>query len=209
MTHRGTVTQYLFRRATPADSPAIHRLRGQFVEELNAPKGALEADFSRSELMLVEALEGTTRQAVGMIGLVHASSEPFIFERLIPDVWQRLDLPTLTGCFDLRREDLVELDWGYVEKPYRGKQLALLLLAGCLLHAHRRGYPVSVGIANTALMARLPGGIFRGTGLMSQVAGVPYELGALWPGQSAAVMADVVQAACTLDSKRAWHLDVS
>lgn len=209
MIHEGTVTQYIFRRATPADRPAIQRMRGLFFAELNAPLGVLEADLKRSEFMLVDALEAGARQAVGMIGLVHASREPFIFERLFPDVWQRLELPTLTGRFDLRREDLVEMDWGYVEKPHRGKQLALLLLAGCLLHAHRRGYPVSVGVANTALMSRLPGGVFHGTGLVSQLAGVPYELGALWPGQSAPLMADVVQATCASNHELAWHLDVS
>lgn len=203
------MTQYLFRRATPADRPAIQRLRNLFVAEMTPLLGALEADLTRSEFMLVEALEPGSRQAVGMIGLVHASREPFIFERLIPDVWQRMDLPTLTGRVDLRREDLVEMDWGYVEKPHRGQHLALLLLAGCLLHAHRRGYPVGVGIANTALMSRLPGGVFRGTGLVSQLAGGPYELGTLWPRQSAPLMADVVQATCASDSQLAWHLDVS
>jgi hypothetical protein len=203
------MTQYIFRLATLVDKPAIQRLQKQFVAEMNDPLGIIESDFARSEFMLVEAVDESSKRAVGMMSIMHASRDPFVFERVFPDVWQRMDVSALTGRTGLQREDLVEMDWGYVEKPYRGHQLALLMFAGCLLHAHRQGYPVSVGIANAAAMARMPGGVFRGAGLVSEIGGVPYELGTLRPEQSAPLMADIVHSASARDRLLAWHVDLS
>lgn len=202
------MTQYIFRLATAADRPAIQRLQEQCSIEMNAPLAIIGGDLTRSDFLLVEALQHGSKRAVGMISITRASSAPFVFELVFPDVWQRIDLATLTGREDLRREDLVELDTGYVEKPHRTRQLTLLTLAGGLLHAHRQGYPVGVGIASMAAMARVPTDIFRGTGLVRMVAGAPYELGTFLPDRSVTLMAEVVQEACARDNMVPWHLEV-
>ncbi|WP_224365103.1 hypothetical protein [Hyalangium versicolor] len=203
------MTQYVFRLATPSDRAAIHRLQEQRSIELNTPPNALGGDPERSEFLLVEAVRAGTKRAVGALSLTRASSAPFQFEQLIPDVWQRIYIPTLTGLPRLRRDELVELDPGYLERPHRNRQLTLLMLAGGLLHAQRRRYPVGMGLASAAEMARVPGGIFRGTGLVRMVAGAPQELGVFFPSQSVALMAEVIQEACAGDGLIPWHLDVS
>jgi hypothetical protein len=202
------MTQYIFRLANASDRPTIHRLQEQCSIELNAPLAIIGADPMRSEFLRVEALQHGSTRAVGLISITRASSAPFVFELVFPDVWQRIDLATLTGREGLRREELVELDMGYVEKPHRTRQLTLLTLAGGLLHAHRQGYPVGVGIASTSALARVPADVFRGTGLVRMVAGAPYELGTFLPDRSVPLMAEVVQEACARDNMVPWHLEV-
>lgn len=123
-------------------------------------------------------------------------------------MWQRIDVPTLTGSIGLRREDLVELDTGYLERPHRTRQLSLLTLSGGLLHAQRRRYPVAVGIASPMTLAQLPNGIFHGTGLVRMVGGIPFELGTFPPTQSVPLMAEVVQESCAGNRLVPWHLEV-
>ncbi|WP_437318154.1 hypothetical protein [Sorangium sp. So ce385] len=203
------MTQYIIRLAGVADKPAIRCLQEQFMAEIDDPLELVESDFDRSDFLLVEAVDGSSRRAVGMMSIMRASSAPFVFERVIPDVWQRTDVRGLTGRTDLRREDLVEVDWLYVEKPHRARQLTRLLTAGGVLHSHHRGYPVIAIITNAASKAGLLGGIFHGSGLAIEVGGVPYELGIVWPAQNAALMADVVRSACARDPLLAWHLNLS
>lgn len=203
------MTQYIFRLAVLADKPAIRCLQEQFMAEIDDPLELVESDFDRSDFILVEAVDGSSRRAVGMMSVMRASSAPFVFERVLPDVWQRIDLRALTGRTDLRREDLVEVDWVYLEKPHRAKQLTRLLTAAGVLHAHRRGYPVIAIITNAASKAELLSGIFHRSGLVIDISGVSYELGTIWPAQGAALMANVVQSACARDPLLAWHLDLS
>lgn len=200
------MTRYIFRLAADGDEPAVHRLQSQFVAELNDPMGIQESCFARSDLVLLEVAHGGARRAVGLIGLVRASPLPFAFEQAFPSVWQRIDPYELTGRADVRRSDLVELDWTYMEEPYRGNRLALLLLAGCILHAHRRGYPACVTMGDPGSMDELPKGMFRSSGLVTHLAGHPYALGAFSSGDSAPFMADVVREACMRDPRIVWEL---
>ncbi|WP_437938907.1 hypothetical protein [Sorangium sp. So ce341] len=203
------MTQYIIRLAVQDDKPAIRCLQGQFMAEIEDPLELVESDFDRSDFILVEAVDGSSRRAVGMMSIMRASSAPFVFERVLPDVWQRIDVRALTGRADLRREDLVEVDWLYLEKPHRAKQLTRLLMAGGVLQSHRRGYPVIAVITNAASKVVLLSGLFHGSGLAIEIGGVPYELGTVSPAQSAAFMADFVQSACARDPLLAWHLDGS
>jgi hypothetical protein len=195
----------IFRLATVDDLPDIGRMQAQFIAEMRDPLGLMEGSHGRSEFILIEAADERGARTIGMTSLMQASSSPFVFEQVFPDVWERIDLPVLSGRSGLTRDDLVENDWGYVEREYRRRHLAEVLVAGCLLIAHQRGYPVLVGIGNQNAMATM-GDSFRTVGLAADLAGVRYELGLLFPAKSAPRMADIVREAVARNPDIEWRL---
>jgi hypothetical protein len=197
--------QYIFRPATHHDRSEICRLQAQFVSELADPLGVAEGSHERSAFVLVETPHERSKRAVGMMSMMRACSKPFVFEQVFPDVWRRVDLHAVLGRTDLGRDDLVEADWGYVEKEHRGNHLALLLWAGAMLLAHRWGYPVLVGIANQLTLTGM-GSAFHTLGLSSAVAGVRYDLGLLFPSQIAPRMTEIVRRALARDPGMVWRL---
>jgi hypothetical protein len=197
--------RYIFRLATADDLSDIRRLQAQFIAEMHDPLGVVEEGYGRSEFTLLEAVDERGARVVGMTGLMRASSSPFVFERVFPEVWERIDLQVLSGRAGLTRDELVENDWGYVEKEHRRRHLAVALWAGCMLVAHQRGYPVLVGIGNQSAMAAM-GDAFRTVGLAADLAGVRYELGLLFPAESAPRMADIVREVRARDPDIVWRL---
>ncbi|MDI1437457.1 hypothetical protein [Polyangium sorediatum] len=191
--------------ATPRDEDAVLCLQEQFVDEMSDPMG-IDDDFERGEFVLLEAVQGDERRVVGMMSLTRASASPFVVERVFPDMWQRLDLRALTGKTDLRRSDVVEIDWGYLAKPYRGRGLAKLLLAGCVLHAHHRGYAACVGMVAGGALEMMPDGFFHGSGFTTSQGGVRYELGAFVPAQIAEKVENLVDEACQHQRSIVWEL---
>ena len=200
------MTRYIFRLATENDRSAIHRLQTELAAELGGPMSIDAAGDARGDSFVVEAAGADGRRAVGMMSLTRASARPFAFEDAFPGVWNDWALPVSAGKLDLHRCDLVELDWGYIEKPYRGQGFGVLLLAASLLHAHQRGYVACVAVAGEDALRKLPRGAFHPTGFVTHLAGVRYELGTLLPAELAAPMAASVHRARTSDSRIAWEL---
>ena len=172
------MTRYIVRLATADDRPEVLRLQEQFIAELADPLGVPEGSHERSEFVLIEAVDERGKRAVGITSLMRASSAPFVCEQVFPDLWETIDLCASTGQSNIRRDDLAENDWGYVEKEHRGNRLALLCWAGSMVLAHQRGYPACLGIANQVALAVM-GSAFHTVGLSSELSGVRYELGLL------------------------------
>lgn len=197
--------QCIYRMATPRDEDAVLFLQEQFVAEMNDPMG-IDDDFERGEFVLLEVVRGGEGRVVGMLSLTRASASPFVIERVFPDVWRHLELEALTGRADLRRSEVVEIDWGYVEKPYRGLGMAKLLLCGGVLQAHHRGYAACVGMVADGALEMMPGGFFHRSGLATSQGGLRYELGAFVPSQIAAEVTRLVDAACARKPGVLWEL---
>lgn len=189
----------IIRLASADDEPAVRGLQAQFIEEMHDPLGIAEGSFARSDFAILEVDDGRERRVVGMTSMMRASPAPFVFEQVFPDVWQRFDAPALTGRPDVQRDDLVESDWGFIEKAYRGQGLALLLLAASLLHARRQGRAIGVGIPNDACKAAMPRGAFRPSGLSTHLSGVRYELGTFDLDALAGPLTDLLRTACRRD----------
>ncbi len=198
------MTDYIFRLATAADEPAVRRLQAQFVTEMSDPLGIDEDARPHTEFFLLEVADHDGCRVVGMMSLLRASEAPFVFEQVFPEAWRHDALPAWLGRLGIRRSDLVEGDWGYIEKPYRGQGLALLLFAGMMLHARHRGYAACVGIPNQTALARFPPSTFHTTGLVTHLAGVRYELGLFVPAEVATIMSRIVHAARDRDPHIVW-----
>jgi GNAT superfamily N-acetyltransferase len=203
------MTRHIFRLATPADEPAIRRLQTQFVTEMNDPLGIDEEARQRTDFFLVEVADESGCRAVGMMSLMRASAARFVFEQVFPEAWRHMALPTWLGRLGIRRSHLVEGDWGYIEKPYRGQGLAPLLFAGMMLYAHQRGDAACVGMPCEAALARLPRNTFHTTGLVAHLAGVRYELGLFVLAEIATTMSEIVRAARLRDPRIVWQLPTS
>ena len=131
------------------------RLRATKVDliELADPLGVDEGSHDHSEFVLIggrgrawQARDRDLEPDAGVRGAVRLRTG-------VPrSVGQ--DRCAATGQSRIRRDDLAENDWGYVEKAHRGSRMALLGWAGSMLLAHHRGYPACLGIAN---QAALPG----------------------------------------------------
>jgi hypothetical protein len=199
------MTPYIVRLATADDRPAVLRLQQQFIAELADPLGVDEGSHEHSEFVLIEAVDGQSKRVVGITSLMRASAAPFVCEQVFPDLWDKVDLCAVTGQPGIRRDDLAENDWGYVEQAHRGSRLALLGWAGSMLLAHHRGYPACLGIANQAALARM-GSAFHTVGLSSELAGVRYELGLLFPAQIAARMVEIVHGAIARNPGIEWRV---
>jgi hypothetical protein len=200
------MTDYIFRLATAADEPAVRRLQTQFVTEMSDPLGIDEDTRPHTEFFLLEVADHDGRRVVGMTSLLRASEAPFVFERVFPEAWRHVALPAWLARLDIQRRDLVESDWGYIEKPYRGQGMVLLLFAGAMLHARHRGYAACVGIPNQAALARFPPGTFHTTELVTHLAGVRYELGLFVPAEIATIMSEIVHVARVRDPRIVWQL---
>lgn len=200
------MTKYIFRLATANDQPAMRRLQTQLAAELAEPMSIDEVRDAYSDCFLVEAATTDGRRTVGMMSLTRASARPFAFENTFPGVWNDWALPVSTGKLDLQRGELVELDWGYIEKPYRGQGFGVLLLAASLLHAHQRGYVACVAVVGEDALRKLPRGAFHPTGFVTHLSGIRYELGTFLPAELAAPMAALVHRARARDSRIAWEL---
>ena len=124
---------------------------------------------------------------------------------MFPDLWEKIDLCAWTGQSSIRRDDLAENDWGYVTKEHRGNRLALLGWAGSMLLAHQRGYPACLGIANQAALTTM-GSTFHTVGSSSELSGVRYELGLLFPTQIAPRMAEIVHGAIAHNPRIVWQV---
>jgi hypothetical protein len=199
------MTQYIIRLAAADDRPEILRLQAQFIAELADPLGVAEGSHEHSEFVLIEAVDERSRRAIGITSLMRASSAPFVCEQVFPDLWEKLDLCASTGQSGIQRDDLAENDWGYVEKAHRGNRMALLGWAGSMLLAHHRGYPACLGIANQAALAAM-GSAFHTVGRSSELAGVRYELGLLFPTRIAPRMAEIVHSAVARDPGIVWQV---
>lgn len=162
------MAQYIVRLATADDMPEVLRLQEQFITELADPLGVAEGSHEHSEFVLIEAVDERGQRAVAITSLMRASSAPFVCEQVFPDLWAKVDLCARAEQSNIRRDDLAENDWGYVEKEHRGNRLALLCWAGSMLLAHHRGYPACLGIANQAALARM-GSAFHPVGLSSEL----------------------------------------
>lgn len=200
------MTRYIFRLATATDQSAIQRLQVQLAAELDEPMHSDDDERAHSDFFVVEAAGADGQRVVGMMGLIRPSARPFAFETAFPAVWNDWALPVSTGKLDLQRSDLVELDWGYVERPYRGQGFGVLLLAASLLYAYRRGYLACVALTGEDALRKLPRGAFHPTGFATHLSGVRYELGTLLPAELAASMAALVHGARVRDSRIAWEL---
>jgi hypothetical protein len=203
------MTRHIFRLATPADEPAIRRLQSQFIAEMNDPLGIDEAARPRTDFFLIEVADQSGCRAVGMMSLMRASAARFVFEQVFPEAWRHMALPAWLGRLGIRRGQLVEGDWGYIEKAHRGQGLAPLLFAGMMLHAHHRGDVACVGMPNEASLARLPHNTFHTTGLVSHLAGMRYELGLFVLAEIATIMSEIVRAARARDPRIVWQLPTS
>ena len=199
------MTAYTFRLATNDDRSEIRRLQAQFVDELSDPLGVVEGNHDRSAFVLVETRHGRGKRAVGIMSLMRASSAPFVFEQVFPDVWEHLDPGAVIGRTDIGRDHLAEVDWAYVEKEHRGNNLALLLFAGTVLLAQRWGYPACVAIANPASLAVM-GSAFHTVGLSSELSSVLYELGLIFPARAASRMASIVRHTLARDPGLVWRV---
>lgn len=199
------MTRYSFRLATAADRPAVLRLQEQFIAELADPLGVVEGSHERSEFILIEAADEQRTRAIGIVSLMCASAAPFVCEQVFPDLWQTIDLRAVTGQAGIRRDDLAENDWGYVEKEHRGNRVAILGWAGSMLLAAHRGYPACLGIANQAALAAM-GSAFQPLGPWSELAGVRYQLGLLFPAQIAPRMAELVHRAIARAPDIEWRI---
>ncbi len=199
------MTRYLVRLAVADDRPEVLRLQDQFITELADPLGVAEGSHEHSEFVLIEAVDERGKRAIGITSLMRASAAPFVCEQVFPDLWDKIDLCASTGQSNIRRDDLAENDWGYVAKEHRGNRIALLGWAGSMLLAHHRGYPACLGIANQAALARM-GSAFHTVGLSSELSGVRYELGLLFPAQIASRMAEIVRGAIVRNPSIAWHV---
>ena len=122
------MTDYIFRLATAADGPAVRRLQTQFVTEMNDPLGIDENTRSHTEFFLLEVADQDGCRVVGMMSLLRASKARFVFEQVFPEVWRHVALPAWLGRLGIRRSDLVEGDWGYIEQPYRGSGFGVAAL---------------------------------------------------------------------------------
>lgn len=200
------MTRYTFRLATTNDRPAIHQLRIQLAAELAGSMRSDEAGDVPGDHFVVEAAGADGRRLVGMMSLTRASARPFAFEQAFPAVWNDWALPVSTGKLDLQRSDLVELDWGYVEEPYRGQSFGVLLLAASQLHAYQRGHVACVAMAGEDVLRKLPQGAFHPTGFVTHLSGVRYELGTLLPAELAAPMAALIHGARVRDPRIGWEL---
>lgn len=199
------MTQYIVRLATADDRLEVLRLQEQFIAELVDPLGVAEGSHEHSEFVLIEAVDERGKRAIGITSLMRASAAPFVCEQVFPDMWEKVDLGARTGQANIRRDDLAENDWGYVEKEYRGNRMALLCWAGSMLLAHHRGYPACLGIANQAALARM-GSAFHPVGLSSELSGVRYELGLLFPTRILPRMAEIVHSALALEPEIVWRV---
>jgi len=183
------VTQYIVRLAVAEDRPEVLRLQEQFITELADPLGVAEGSQARDRGHELDA----------------ASAAPFVCEQVFPDLWEKIDLCAWTGQSSIRRDDLAENDWGYVTKEHRGNRLALLGWAGSMLLAHQRGYPACLGIANQAALTTM-GSTFHTVGSSSELSGVRYELGLLFPTQIAPRMAEIVHGAIAHNPRIVWQV---
>jgi len=199
------MTQYIIRLADAADRPEVLRLQEQFIAELADPLGVAEGSHEHSEFVLIEAVDERGKRAIGITSLMRASAAPFVCEQVFPDMWEKVDLGARMGQANIRRDDLAENDWGYVEREHRGNRMAVLGWAGSMLLAHHRGYPACLGIANLAALSRM-GTAFHALGLSSELSGVRYELGLLFPGRIASRMAEIVHSAVARDPGIAWQV---
>jgi hypothetical protein len=204
-TKDSSMTQYIVRLATADDRPEILRLQQQFIAELADPLGVAEGSHAHSEFVLIEAAGEEGTRAIGITSLMRASAAPFVCEQVFPDLWQKIDLGAVTGQPGIRRDDLAESDWGYVEQAHRGNRMAVLGWAGSMLLACHRGYPACLGIANQAALTRMASA-FHTVGLSSELSGVRYELGLLFPAQIAPRMAEIVHAAVARDPDLVWRV---
>jgi GNAT superfamily N-acetyltransferase len=199
------MTQYIVRLAVAEDRSEVLRLQEQFIAELADPLGVAEGSHEHSEFVLIEAVDERGTRAIGITSLMRASSAPFVCEQVFPDLWEKIDLRARTGQSNIRRDDLAENDWGYVAKEHRGNRIALLGWAGSMLLAHHRGYPACLGIANQAALTTM-GSAFHTVGLSSELSGVRYELGLLFPAQIAPRMAEIVRGAIARNPGIAWRV---
>jgi hypothetical protein len=199
------MTRYIVRLAAADDRPEVLRLQNQFIAELADPLGVAEGSHEHSEFVLIEAADEHGKRAIGITSLMRASAAPFVCEQVFPDLWQKIDLCAATGQANIRRDDLAENDWGYVEKQHRGNRVALLGWAGSMLLAHHRGYPACLGIANQAALTRM-GSDFHTVGLSSELAGVRYDLGVLFPARIASRMAEIVHGAIARNPGIEWRV---
>jgi hypothetical protein len=193
---------YTFRLATPGDLADIRRLQVQFMTEMQDPLDLTEEIYQNTEFVLLEAADARGARVVGIMGVMRASASPFVFEQVFPDVWDRVDRRFFRG---LRREEMVEGDWGYVEKEHRRRHLALALWAGLMLLTWVRGYPVMVGMANPTTIPAM-GDAFHLVGLATNLGGLRYELGVLFPAEIAPRMIDIARQACARDPDITWRL---
>ena len=199
------MTCYIFRLATRDDRPSIRRLQARLATETNDPLGIDEVARQHGHYFLVEVAGTEQPGVVGMMSMLRASAAPFVFERIFPGVSDDWALLASTGTLDIQRSDLVELDWGYIENPYRGYGFTLLLLAASILHAYHQGYLACVGIASEAMLRRMPPGSFRATGFVIHMAGTAYALGTMRPAELAPIMAEIVRAAQERDPRIVWQ----
>ncbi|WP_437332092.1 hypothetical protein [Sorangium sp. So ce394] len=199
------MTQYIFRLATADDMAEIRRMQDQFIIEAHDPIGVLEGSYSRSEFLVLERRDERGSRLIGMVSLMRASAGPLALEHVFPDIWERVDLPALTGLAGMGRDDLIEHDWTYVEPEHRGKRLAKALWAGSMLVAHQRGHAALIAISNPSIMALMRDD-FRTIGLAADVAGVHYELGMMFPEESAPRMAEIARQTCARDPGMVWRL---
>jgi hypothetical protein len=109
------MTSYSFRLATLDDRPEIRRLQTQFINDLADPLGADEGSHERSAFILVETPHERGKRAVGTISLMRASSKPFVFEQVFPDVWEHVDLRAVLGRSEIGRDHLAEVTRGLLE----------------------------------------------------------------------------------------------
>lgn len=197
--------QFTFRLAATEDLPVVRRLQKRLMDEIQDPVGINEAHDAHSEFILVEASDHRGTNAIALTSLLRASAQPFIFEKSFPAIWDRIDLRTLTGRADIRREDLVEYDWVYVEPEYRRQRIGVTAWAGSMLLAHYRKNPVCVVTANLSNMAVMADA-FRTVGLSTHLGNDRYELGHIYPAQIADPMAALVRRMRERDPSLLWQI---
>lgn len=199
------MTKYMIRLATADDKIEVLRLQQQFIAELADPLGVAEESHEHSEFILIEAEDERGTRAIGLTSLMRGSSAPFVCEQVFPDLWERIDLRAVTKQSTIGRGDLVENDWAYVEKEHRGSGLAALAWAGSILLAHHRGYPACLGIGNSAALQGM-GSAFHKVGLSTELSGVRYELGLLFPAELAPRMAELVHRGLARHPGMEWRV---
>lgn len=200
-----SVTRYIVRLSTADDRTEVLRLQRQFIAELSDPLGVPEGSHEHSEFVLIEAADERGQRAVALTSLMRASAAPFVCEHVFPDLWEKIDLRAVTGQSAIGRDHLAENDWGYVEKEHRGNGLALLAWAGSMLLAHHRGYPACLGIANQGALGRMSSA-FHTVGLSTELSGVRYELGLLFPAKIVARMTEIVLGALARHPGTEWRV---
>ncbi|MBX7146771.1 MAG: hypothetical protein K1X44_05630 [Alphaproteobacteria bacterium] len=173
------MTQGIIRLAKAEDEVSIRRLQMLFSTEIDDPFGIMENSFEHSYFAVFEIENNCKKSIVGMVSLLRAYSKPFIFEQIFPDIWDRFNLQKLTGYFDITRDNLLEGDWAYLEKPYRGKALVGALWAALLVYAYHQGYKISFTVNNQKsinMINKIGPNLYKLIGLSSHVGNDHYNL---------------------------------